>query len=225
MKKIVAIVLSLVLALTVLCCGAFAENADITGEWYGDMYGAVVIINIAEDGTYTLDVMGETDSGTWVWEDGCVVMDKGTEEEAVVVYDAEAQTLNMYDELILGREPIEVYAPAAATVAESAEAFAGSWTATHVNAFGALLPVDAAGIYMDAAIEGTAVTLTMNFVGEEIFAGEAVFADGVLTLTIPADEYTEEQVFTISVLEDGTISVATVMFEDAAVFYMAAAEN
>ena len=38
MKKILAFVISLVLTLSMLCCGATAEVVDVTGEWYGDVF-------------------------------------------------------------------------------------------------------------------------------------------------------------------------------------------
>lgn len=47
MKKILAFVLTLVLTLSMLCCGAMAEAADVTGEWYGDVFGMTMKIGRA----------------------------------------------------------------------------------------------------------------------------------------------------------------------------------
>ena len=51
----------------------------------------------------------------------------------------------------------------------------------------------------------------------------AAFADGALTLVVPsAYEGGEDNVFTIQLLEDGSMSVDTVMYEEAFTFYLSA---
>ena len=75
---------SLVLALTMMV-GAFAETADVTGEWYGELLGIQVTLTINADGTSKMDIAG-MDSEEGVWEkneDGNLVMDKGTEGEGL----------------------------------------------------------------------------------------------------------------------------------------------
>lgn len=223
MKKILTAVLALVLTMSMLCV-VCAEAAGVTGTWYGDMYGMVATLIVNEDGTYALEMMGDSAPGEWVLEGTTLYVDKGTEYEGSFVYDEAAQTLTM-DDVVFGREVIEQWMPAAARVDAVIEDFAGNWTATYVDAFGALLPVDDAGIYMDAAIEATAVTLTIEFVGEEIREGDATLADGVMTLFVPAaDEYSEDETYVISALEDGTISIATEMMTGPATFYLSKVE-
>ena len=39
MKKILSAMTALILILSVLCAGALAEAADITGEWYASLFG------------------------------------------------------------------------------------------------------------------------------------------------------------------------------------------
>lgn len=41
MKRLTSLVLALLLALTMMV-GAFAETADVTGEWYGELLGIQV---------------------------------------------------------------------------------------------------------------------------------------------------------------------------------------
>lgn len=223
MKKILTAVLAMALALFMLS-GVCAEAAGVTGTWYGEIYGMVYTMTINEDGSYTLERMGESVSGEWVLEGTTLYVDKGTDYEDFFVYDEAAQTLTVGD-VVFGREVIEEWMPAAARAAAVIEDFAGNWTATHVYAFGGLLPVDDADIYMDAAIEATAVTLTIEFVGEEIREGDATLADGVMTLIVPAaDEYSEDETYVISALEDGTISIATEMITGPATFYLSKVE-
>lgn len=51
MKRLTSLVLALLLALTMMV-GAFAETADVTGEWYGELLGIQVTLTINADGTY-----------------------------------------------------------------------------------------------------------------------------------------------------------------------------
>ena len=85
MKRLTSLVLALLLALTMMV-GAFAETADVTGEWYGELLGIQVTLTINADGTYKMDIAG-MDSEEGVWEkneDGNLVMDKGTDGEGLV---------------------------------------------------------------------------------------------------------------------------------------------
>lgn len=220
MKKILTAVLTLVLALSMLC-GASAEAAGVTGVWYGDMYGMVATLTINEDGTYALEIMGEAAPGAWVLEGDQLYMDKGLETEAVFTYDAAAQTLD-WDGMVFGREAIEQWMPAAARADAAIEEFAGEWVAERVDAFGAVLPVADAGIEAKLAIEGSHVVLTMFFMEEDVTEGDAVFADGVLTLTTQNNG--EDIVNVISALEDGMLSCTAPMFGETVTFYLAKVE-
>ena len=217
MKKILVAVLALVLALSMLC-GACAEAADVTGIWYGDVYGMVATLTINEDGTYALEMMGESAPGVWVLEGDQLYMDKGTEAEGVLTVDAAAQTLNM-DDVVFGREVIEQWMPAAARTDAAVEDFAGEWVAERVDAFGAVLPVADAGIEAKLSIEGAHVVLTMFFMEEDVTEGDAAFADGALTLT---NEHNGETLtYVVSALEDGMLSCTAPMFGETVTFYLA----
>ena len=118
-------------------------------------------VTVNADNTYALEAAGEVQNGTWVLEGSNLVMGKGTEYESMFAYDAAAQTLTMYD-VVFTHTVIEQWVPAA--VREEAvviEDFAGLWNALHVDCFGALLPVDAAGVYLNASIDGAKMVLTM----------------------------------------------------------------
>lgn len=56
-KRLTSLVLALLLALTMMV-GAFAETADVTGEWYGELLGIQVTLTINADGTYKMDIAG-----------------------------------------------------------------------------------------------------------------------------------------------------------------------
>ena len=217
MKKIFVAILALVLSLSMLCV-ASAEAAGVTGTWYADMYGMVATLTINEDGTYALEMMGESQPGEWVLEGTTLYVDKGTEYEGSFVYDEAAQTLDM-DGMIFGRDVIEQWMPAAARADAAVEEFAGEWVAERVDAFGAVLPVADAGIEAKLSIEGSHVVLTMFFVEEDVTEGDAAFADGVLTLT---NEHNGETLtYVVSALEDGMLSCTAPMFGETVTFYLA----
>ena len=224
MKKFLTAMATLMFVLVCLIGAACAE--DVTGEWYGDVYGIVMKVTINADNTYALEVAGDIQNGTWVLEGSSLVMDKGTETESAFAYDAAAQTLTM-DDVVFTHTAIEQWFPAA--IREEAvvlEDFNGLWGALHVDCFGALLPVDAAGVYMNASIDGTKLALTITFIDAENFEGEAVFENNALTLIVPAkDEYSKDMVFTANALEDGSISIATELFSEPAVFYLEKVEK
>lgn len=224
MKKILSLVLSLCLLMS---CAAFAEGADVTGDWFGDMYGMLAVLSVYDDATYSLELMGESDEGAWVMEGDILYMDKGTEAEMPLAYDAEACTLtaDLGDGMLLvfGREMPVFFTPAEARTDATVEEYAGSWTATFVDFFGMLAPVDAAGMTMTLTIEDTNATMALSMGEEEpdIATIEGAFADGILTLTIPAEsELEEDAVFTVKLLADGTMSCEFSMMGMPVIFYL-----
>lgn len=224
MKRILTAMSTLLFVLVLLISAACAE--DVTGEWYGEAYGIVMKVTVNADSTYAMEVAGDVQNGTWVLEGSNLVMDKGTETESAFAYDAAAQTLTM-DDVMFTHTPIEQWVPAAVREeAVALEDFSGLWGALHVDCFGALLPVDAAGVYMNASIDGTKLALTLTFIDAENFEGDAVFENNALTLTVPAkDEYSKDMVFAANALEDGSISITTELFSEPAVFYLEKVEK
>lgn len=218
MKKILTAIVTLMM-LAVLACGAVAE--DVTGEWYAEVYGMVMKMTVNADNTYVLEAGGDAAPGTWELDGANLIVDKGTETESIFTYDAAAQTLDMAGEMLFTRTAIEAWAPAAVRAEAGLADFEGVWSATNVDAFGALLPVDAAGVYMDAVITGANVSVTINFIEPETFEGEGVMDGNALRMHVPAkDEYSEASDFTIYALEDGMISVTTELFSEPATFYL-----
>ena len=52
MKKVISLALALCLLLVLVL--ASAENAEITGSWYAEMYGMPIELILYEDGTATM---------------------------------------------------------------------------------------------------------------------------------------------------------------------------
>ena len=221
MKKILSLVLAL---LMMLGCAALAE--DLTGAWYGDLFGIPVTMTLNADGTYGMEVMGETQPGVWVMEGETLYMDKGTDMETILAYDAAAVTLTMDMDgmvCVFGREAAAAFIPAEPKADATVEEFAGSWKAANVNFMDMLVPTDFAGMNMTLTIEGTTAVMALNMGEEEddVATINGAFADGVLTLTIPAEnEYSEDVNFIVKVLQDGTMSCEFSMMGMPVIFYL-----
>lgn len=224
MKKMLSLLLTAAMILAMLCCGAFAEAADVTGEWYGSLFGMVMTMTLNEDGTYVMD-MGDDDpaDGTWRLDGDSLIMDEDSDDGLVFAYDGESLYAEAEGiEFLFTREPVELFEAAPARTDAALEEFAGDWSCTLVSMMGMQMPPEMAEIEMALSIEGETATMTLGLFGEpETVELPVTFADGALTLTIPADyEGGEDSVFTIQLLEDGTMSAASMMFEEEIVFYL-----
>lgn len=225
MKKILSLVLAL---LMMLGCTALAE--DLTGAWYSNLFGMSVTMTLNADGTYGMDLMDETQTGVWVLEGETLYMDKGTDMEITLTYDAAAVTLTMDVEgmvCVFGREATEAFVPAEPKADAAIEEFAGQWEAANVYFMDMLVPTEFAEMGMTMKIENTSINAAIDLMGDvETFEAEGKFADGVLTLVIPAtldeagNELTRELVFPIKVLQDGTLSFEMDMLGMPIIFYL-----
>lgn len=221
MKKILSLVLALFM---MLGCAALAE--DLTGAWYGDLFGIPVTMTLNADGTYGMEVMGETQPGVWVMEGETLYMDKGTDMETILAYDAAAVTLTMDMDgmvCVFGREAAATFVPAEPKADATVEEFAGQWEAANVYFMDMLVPTDFAEMRMTLTIEGTTAVMALNMGEEEddVATINGAFADGVLTLTIPAEnEYSEDVNFIVKVLQDGTMSCEFSMMGMPVIFYL-----
>ena len=232
MKKFLSGLIALVLVLSRLSVSALAEPAGITGDWYASFYGIVMMMTLKEDGGYILQMVMEDEEsteGTWAFDGTALVLDQGTDAEMTLAYDPEAVSLSAEVEgmeFLFTREVPAAFEAAPARTDAALEEFAGAWACTLIDCMGMQVAPDVAGLSMNLRIEGSLVAIALpELLGEEA-ALEGAFADGTLTVTLPTeDESSEDMVFTLQLLEDGTMSVATSMMDMPMVFYMAAEEK
>ena len=106
------------------------------------------------------------------------------------------------------------------------EEFTGAWTCTLIEAMGMQAPPEMMGITVGVNIEGSSVTLAIpELLGSDEVTIEGAFAESTLTVTIPAEnEYVEDTVFALQLLEDGTMSISTSFVDELMVFYMSPVE-
>ena len=216
MKKILSAMTALILILSVLCAGALAEAADITGEWYASLFGISVTMSLNEDGSYVLQMDMEDEEpseGTWEFDGAALVMDKGSDTEMTLTYDPEAVSFCAEQdgiEFLFTREMPVAFEVAPVRADAAIEEFAGAWTCTLIDA--------------GVTIEGSSVTLAIpDLLSSEEVTVECTFADGALTAIVPSEsEYIDDMAFTIQLLEDGSMSIATSFLDEPMVFYMTA---
>ena len=229
MKKRLTVVTAVILILSVLCTGALAEAPDVTGEWYANLMGISITMTLNENGSYALQMSLEgedPEEGTWEFDGEALVMDKGSETEMTLTYDPEAVSLYMEQDglsFLFTREMPETFEAAPVRTDAAIEEFAGTWTCTLIDAMGLQAPPEMMGLSMSATIEGSSVALVLPDFLDEPATLEGVFADAALTVVIPAEsEYSEDMVFTMQLLEDGTLSAATSFADESMVFYLTA---
>lgn len=225
MKKTLTLLLSVALVLCIFSAGVAAPASDITGIWYGSIYGMLMTLTLDEAGEYLMEMDGDDpDTGTWLLDGEALKMDAGTEEESIFSFDGENIHADLGDglEVSFSREPVEVFQPAAVRMDAMLEEFGGEWVCTLVSMYGMQMPPEMAEIDMQLNIAEEAVTMSVSVMGEAATDTlQAEFADGALILVQPAqDEISEETVWLIQLLEDGTLSASSIMFEDPIVFYL-----
>ena len=229
MKKLVSLALILILTLTLLCAGALAEAIDHSGDWYADLYGYTLRITLNPDGSYTNAIDGEDpDSGVWEMAGTDVLLDKGTSDEMMLVYDAGSDSLYADidgEDLLFFREPpvkFEMAAPRAGIV--TLEDMGGNWTTKMVGFLGTYLTPEQIQFTLDLSIDTSCATLTFTIDGESttITAG-GNFSGNTLVLSMYNEETAEECTINVQLLVDGTMSATTDMFGEGIVFVLEAA--
>ena len=128
MKKTLAMILICVLVLAAF--PGFAEG--VTGDWYADLGGAAIHPNLAEGGSYTVEIPGSDPvTGVWVLDDGYIYMDGSASPDIATIGET---SLIMSDGMtFFTREKVENYAPAEPKADAPLELFAGYWTAVYVD--------------------------------------------------------------------------------------------
>ena len=194
MKRLTSLVLALLLALTMMV-GAFAETADVTGEWYGELLGIQVTLTINADGTYKMDIAG-MDSEEGVWEkneDGNLVMDKGTEGEGLVtVTETGLSTEQDGMKIDFTREAPAASVELTISADTTEEELQGVQSAAGQEC---IIEIKDSNLYV-------LNLLSMTMLAE--IPIPLTFADGILAVTLQADENTT-QMFGVAKLADGTV--------------------
>lgn len=219
MKKLTALLLALCLGLMLI--PAMAEENSVLGTWYlvsvktseaevdPAAIGMQASVDINEDGTIVTTVAqsGKTqqESGTWTEADGKITVVTENNTSEAVIEDGLLVVTRPDVTMKFSRsqpENAQVTVPAApvAVKAESAEAFAGTWSVTGGMVMGVYVPLDQLSAKMGLptiSFELTAENAKVS-IGETVFDTPVVFEDGAIKVRTG-----EQQVLTLQLTEDG----------------------
>ena len=228
MKKTLSVALAIMLALTLLCSAAFAEAVDFTGAWYTRLYGMEMTFTLNEGGSYTVHFDGEDESdeteGVWEATSTGIIFDKGTDEEVVLDYDAQANTLSgMFSgvELVFSRESIAAFELAPARADAAPEEYDGQWVATILCLGDVQAKPQEFQFELRLTVEDGQSILTLVVDGESTdLSIVPEFSDGAMILTIEEEDDSAAYTVVCQMLEDGSMSVTfpEEFFGDVAVF-------
>lgn len=229
MNKRISIILTLALALTLLCGGAqlaFASS-EVAGTWYLNnmemegmsiapaSMGMEMTITLNEDNTALIQISGEEDeTGTWTLEGDQVSITSGEETLSLTLSEGALTVEEDGMKMIFGQEKVEAEAFVAAPVRTGValEDFDGVWSATTLDMMGMQMPVASMGMEMTLSIEGGKAQVTATSEGEdEQSEMTGSLADDVLTLSAPAAEGEDAETMALKLHEDGTMSYSEEM--------------
>ena len=172
--------------------------------------------SLNEGGLYTVsfDAMGEVEEseGTWEVASTGIVFDKGTADETVMNYDAQADTLTGTIggmELVFTRELTAAFELAPARSDAAPEDYNGQWAAT-LFCLGELQTTPQESQFeLFMTVEGGLNCLTLIVAGENITLNIAPeFSDGAMILNMDAADGSASYVVVCQLLEDGSMSAA-----------------
>jgi len=220
MRKILAVSIGVMLALSMLCVNALAapDPNDILGIWYLNSletegmtlnpadFGMEMTMEFNADSTALLQSPGEEDmASTWAINGDQIVVsaEDGTDITLALI---DGNLCGDMDEvkMVFGREKVEgASVEIAPVLTDSALAdFNGSWIAFIAEADGIMLPIEMLGMEITAVINNGKATATMMGVDINL---EGDVSDGVLT-TVEIDADDEPTVIAFSLHEDGVMS-------------------
>ena len=231
-RKIIGMLATAALAAALTCTAAFAEEVDVTGEWYlqsmeqdGQVFDASMlasfgmtgVITLGEDCSVTIAFTGEdTVEGTYTWdgETGEITSDGES-----IPFTLEDEQLIMEQEgvkMVCGRDMPEAEAFELAEVVADAQLadFNGVWAAETFVMAGMPLPMETLGMEMILTIEDGKVTSKTTYLSESTDETEAAepdvmeqvfeaeLKDGALTGTMEGGETAK-----LELREDGTMTM------------------
>ena len=231
MKKLIAVLLILALLGTM----AMAEAADVVGTWYAVEvvvegqtfspadFGIEVIVTLNEDGTATMDGVGDAAEGTWTIDgDTVTITEKDAEDTVMTLVDGKLTMSTDETTMVFSQEAPEAFVPAAAIEA-ALEDFTGIWKAEQIGLEGQYYSVSLLGADVTATIEDATLTLDGFLFSNNSFPVE--YADGVLSFSKSDDESGEQVDIRATLLEDGMLMVNLDAGEQGAfAFYLVPAE-
>ena len=205
MRKTVSVILAAVILLFAV---SFALAEDISGKWYADFSGIVMILDLQQDGTGSMS-MGTDSLGDFSWsvEGDTFYINRGQEDETTLSI-APGRLFDEAEGVEFTRNVIEAATVPVGVKAADISEFNGTWELSHVSAYGAFLDAKKA---MEELGESMGISDTTAVIqdGKASLLGsgelEFAFEDGILVNKLLAsDDSSLTQ--TISLTEDGSLA-------------------
>ena len=224
MKRILALTTALIMALAVPRAGALASPAasDIIGTWYFNAIevegvvmtmdtGIEMTVTFAEDNTVLKQKTGEDDvEGTWTIQDDQIIIKTGDTPEYFEWSDGKLITEGYGMRVIYGREK-PIYEPVELSpicIDTALEDFDGDWAGYALYMDGQMVPLVMALIF-EASMEIDGGNITYTIASDTLFKRDytGVIENGALIATAQEDVSDDMATLTLSIREDGTLSV------------------
>lgn len=215
MKKLISLLL--ILCMACMMVPAFAEETDLTGDWYASFMGVTMTLTINADGTMSMTAPGEdgamnSQTGTWTREGDTLTL---TVQDSPATATITGEELVMSEggmELRFGREPAAPITVGAPRTDAQAEDFYGEWTVKYTEVMGAVADLSAIGMaFPNLKLgEGTVEFIASSEV--DMFASmfnmlalAATFEDGILRMESTAEN--TSSTCTAELLDDGLLKL------------------
>lgn len=166
---------------------------------------------INADGTYTLDIAGlESVDGTWEYQDdGNLLLDKGTDEEAVAVVGDETLSVTesgMVMDFVRGEAGLAETTDFTMRADATLEELQGEWSMTSIVMMGFEMSAELADTTAAVGVQDSNVVFH-DLMGDTSLEGVLVpleFSEGALRMEL--QDETSTQVWTIGLLADGRLN-------------------
>ena len=211
MKKNIALLLVLVLALCLGLCPALGEEEPApgpAGDWYAAWKGVTMQLTLQPDGAYTLRIAGAEKalSGAWREENGFITL-TGDQEAILSVDDTFLRQADL--DLFYFREPMNTYRPAGLKADPDIAAYDGGWYSCYVMVEDAVLPAEWAGQDVRMYVENGTVAVTGTRFEQAVVP--FTWENGMLSATVGGKNVTlqmqEDFNIRITVKQDGKTTV------------------
>ena len=197
MKKYLPLLIAFMFIFAALPALGETEEKTPLGAWYADLRGLVIEFEFEADGTYRLAMPAkEAETGTWVYDDGYVILDGKTRSPLNLVN--EGLLLWTERELFFFRDRPEQYAPADMIEDAELSEFYGYWVCVHALLGDQAVPASSVNDNTDLFVDGETVALGGPRFGDVWW--NFTFEDGRLSA-----ELNEGERLTISLQQDGML--------------------
>lgn len=154
-----------------------AAETALLGPWYCMHDGMPVCLDLKDDNTYALTMLGTVRQGTWKVVSGCLVLDDADDAGMVIIEGNRIMWAEAGE--FFRRDEVTGWRPAVLAAEAGIDDFAGYWVSYYVEADGLRLPSSVVRDTTELFIEGERVALGGLVFGDIV--RDFTFADMALS--------------------------------------------